>query len=69
MRAEFEGMRPGDVLRVLDALDAAGIATHLEGGWGVDALAGRWTRAHRDVDVTMDATHEAGALQIGRAHV
>jgi len=26
----------------------------LEGGWGVDALAGRQTRSHRDVDVDVD---------------
>jgi lincosamide nucleotidyltransferase A/C/D/E len=55
-----------EVLRVLDALDRAGIASWLEGGWGVDALVGRQTRRHRDVDVDIDATREAAALAVLR---
>jgi lincosamide nucleotidyltransferase A/C/D/E len=62
--ARFEGMQLTEVLRVLDALAAAGTATWLEGGWGVDALVGRQTRAHRDVDVDIDAAHEAAALGV-----
>lgn len=40
-----------DVLRVLDALHVNGVSPVIEGGWGVDALLGRQTRAHIDVDL------------------
>lgn len=51
-----------EVLAVLDALEQAGCRYWLEGGWGVDALAGRQTRHHRDVDVDVDDRDEASAL-------
>jgi lincosamide nucleotidyltransferase A/C/D/E len=56
-------MSAAEVLRVLDALTAVGCAAWIEGGWGVDALAGRQTRAHRDLDLAVDATFEAAALR------
>jgi lincosamide nucleotidyltransferase A/C/D/E len=34
------------------------------GGWGVDALIGCQTRAHRDVAVDIDATCEEAALRV-----
>ena len=37
-----------EVLRVLDALEVAGVRASLTGGWGIDALLGRQTRAHGD---------------------
>ncbi len=46
-------MRATDVLDILGALDAAGIAVSIEGGWGVDALLGRQTREHRDIDLAV----------------
>ena len=49
------GMPAGEVHRVLDALTSAGCPTWLAGGWGVDALAGRQTRAHRDLDLLVEA--------------
>jgi lincosamide nucleotidyltransferase A/C/D/E len=39
------------VFQVLDALEAAGIRPGITGGWGVDALLGRQTRDHRDLDI------------------
>ncbi len=42
-----------DVVRVLGAFDDAGIWFVLEGGWGVDALVGKQTRPHGDLDVTI----------------
>src|ERR671933_382365 len=60
----FEGMQLAQVIRVLDALDSAGIPAWLEGGWGVDALVGRQTRRHRDVDVDIDAAQEGVALDV-----
>ena len=42
-----------DVLAVLDRLDRAGVAVWLDGGWGVDALLGRRSRPHRDLDLVI----------------
>ncbi|GAA4966773.1 aminoglycoside adenylyltransferase [Pseudonocardia tropica] len=53
-----------EVLRVLGALDAAGCTYWVEGGWGVDALIGRRTRDHRDLDVDVDGRHEGRALEV-----
>ena len=44
-----------EVLAVLDALRAAGRRAWVGGGWGVDALVGRQTRPHRDLDLAVDA--------------
>jgi lincosamide nucleotidyltransferase A/C/D/E len=49
------GVEAGDVIQVLDALDAAGVRHWVGGGWGVAALAGRQTRAHRDLDLNVNA--------------
>ena len=46
-------MTAADVLAVLDRLDAAGVWVCIDGGWGVDALVGRETRGHRDLDVVV----------------
>ena len=48
-------MKAADVVRVLDALDEAGVRHWVAGGWGVAALAGRQTRPHRDLDLCIDA--------------
>jgi len=50
------------MLAVLDAVRSVGCRFWLEGGWGVDALAGRQTRPHRDVDVDIDAAFEDAVL-------
>jgi lincosamide nucleotidyltransferase A/C/D/E len=52
------------VFRVLNALEEAGVVSWLEGGWGVDALVGRQTRPHRDVDLDIDASQEPLALRV-----
>jgi lincosamide nucleotidyltransferase A/C/D/E len=44
-------MDAAEVLRVLDALDAAGVRSGMTGGWGIDALLRRETRPHGDVDL------------------
>ena len=51
-------MDAAEVLRVLDALDGAGVRAGVTGGWGIDALLRRQTRPHGDVDlgVPSDAT-------------
>jgi lincosamide nucleotidyltransferase A/C/D/E len=43
-----------DVHEVLDALDGVGIASWLDGGWGVDALLGEQTRPHQDIDLVVE---------------
>jgi lincosamide nucleotidyltransferase A/C/D/E len=52
-----EGLTAAEVLRVLAALDAIGLRAFVAGGWGVDALVGRQTRVHRDLDLAVDVTH------------
>lgn len=53
-----EGYRPGmtsdEVVRVVDALERAGVAVWVDGGWGVDALVGNTTRPHADLDLAVD---------------
>lgn len=46
-------MQAADVQAVLAALDAAGVPTWLDGGWGIDALVGRQTRPHSDLDLVI----------------
>lgn len=44
-------MRLAEVVAVLEALDGACTPHWVGGGWGVDALVGRETRPHRDLDL------------------
>lgn len=48
-------MRSEDVVELYRALDQAGIAIWIDGGWAVDAVVGRQTRSHKDLDVAIDA--------------
>jgi lincosamide nucleotidyltransferase A/C/D/E len=43
-----------DVEEIVGALSAAGVRWWLAGGWGVDALVGRQTRRHKDLDVVVE---------------
>ena len=51
------------LLRVLDVIESTGCPYWLEGGWGIDALAGRQTRDHTDVDIDFDATRESELIE------
>ena len=42
------------VVELLDCLAAHGVDVRLDGGWGVDALVGRQTRPHGDLDLVID---------------
>jgi len=44
-------MTAGDALEVVNLLVAAGVDVWVDGGWGVDALVGRQTREHDDLDL------------------
>jgi lincosamide nucleotidyltransferase A/C/D/E len=48
-------MAAEDVVDVLDRLEAAGVEASLAGGWAIDALLGRTTREHGDLDLAIDA--------------
>ena len=41
------------VLQILDTLRSAGVTATVDGGWGVDALVGRETRPHEDLDLVV----------------
>lgn len=58
------GMPLAEVLAVLADLREAGCRVWVGGGWGVDALVGRQTRAHRDLDVAVDAADEERAIGV-----
>ena len=55
-------MQVVDVIAILQALEAVGVATWLDGGWGVDALVGEQTRPHQDLDLVI-AIEQAGAVR------
>ncbi len=46
-------MPAGEVVRIVDLLEAQGLQVWLDGGWGVDALVGRQTRKHDDLDIAI----------------
>lgn len=48
-------MEQDEVLTILGALKETGMRLWVAGGWGVDVLVGRQTRAHRDLDLLVDA--------------
>ena len=58
------GMNLSEVLGVLADLAGAGCSVWVAGGWGVDALVGRQTRWHRDLDLALDARTETMALRV-----
>jgi lincosamide nucleotidyltransferase A/C/D/E len=52
-----------DASRILGQLEAAGLVVWLDGGWGVDALLGRQTRPHQDLDLVIARDDLATAQQ------
>ncbi len=61
-------MTTEDVGFVLDALGSAGVDACVGGGWGVDALVGRQTREHADLDLYIDFRHLLTADRVLRDH-
>ena len=45
-------------IKVLDLLEQLKVRYWVDGGWGIDVLIGKQTRAHRDVDIDFDAVFE-----------
>ncbi|MGN6408289.1 MAG: nucleotidyltransferase domain-containing protein [Curtobacterium sp.] len=66
-------MTDADVVAVADALDAAEVRWWVAGGWAVDAVVGRQTRPHEDLDLVVDrptiATAVAVLQGLGFTHV
>jgi len=46
-------MTAADVAEIMDILENAGIDVWLDGGWAIDALLGKQTRPHEDLDVVV----------------
>ncbi|MFF7341782.1 nucleotidyltransferase domain-containing protein [Streptomyces sp. NPDC008163] len=55
-------MTGDDVLEILDLLREAGAEVWVGGGWGIDALVGRRTREHRDLDLMHRLEQEPAVL-------
>ena len=47
-------MTSRDVVDLYERLQNLGIAIWVDGGWGVDALLGRQTRTHKDLDIALE---------------
>jgi len=59
-------MTAAEAVAVLDLLGAAGIDPVVDGGWAVDAILGRQSRYHGDLDLCLDRNgvdHAVKALQ------
>ncbi|HEX5307712.1 MAG TPA: 2'-5' RNA ligase family protein [Solirubrobacteraceae bacterium] len=55
---------PGEgVVEVVQALQSAGVGCWVSGGWGVDALAGAFSRVHRDLDLVFDERRWTQAVE------
>jgi lincosamide nucleotidyltransferase A/C/D/E len=57
-------MNSTTVLHILDLLATAGVQVWLDGGWGVDALLGRITRSHNDLDLVLALDDLARAVEV-----
>ena len=53
-----------DLLTVIDLIESTGIKYWIDGGWGVDLLAGQQTRNHRDIDIDFDAQHTEKLIEM-----
>ena len=57
-------MSGGEVVALFRSFAAAGIRAWAAGGWAVDALVGRQTREHGDLDLAVDSVHLASLLDL-----
>lgn len=53
-----------DLMTVIKIMEEANITYWVDGGWGVDILAGKQTRPHRDIDIDYDAQCTDQLLEI-----
>lgn len=57
-------MPAADVINLYDDLEKAGVQIWLDGGWGVDALLGKQTRPHKDLDVAIQSKDLPGFREV-----
>ncbi|MFE9693770.1 nucleotidyltransferase domain-containing protein [Micromonospora sp. NPDC005806] len=57
-------MHGDQVIALLDQFAAAGLRVWVAGGWAVDAVVGRRTRPHGDLDLAFDATQQVPLLAL-----
>lgn len=57
-------MGPTDAVAIVDAMAAVGVDVCLSGGWSVDALLGRQTRPHQDLDLWLPAGQFVRAVPV-----
>jgi lincosamide nucleotidyltransferase A/C/D/E len=57
-------MTAKDVIEVVGRLERAGLNYWLDGGWGVDALAGEETRVHDDLDACVELRETDGIADL-----
>lgn len=62
--AKKETTSPEDLMTIIRILEEANITYWIDGGWGIDVLAGKQTRAHRDIDIDFDARYTEKLLAI-----
>ncbi|CAM5258858.1 Lincosamide resistance protein [Streptomyces tendae] len=55
-------MTADDVLSILTVLRRVGVDIWIGGGWGIDALVGKQTRPHRDLDLMHRECQEPAAV-------
>ncbi|HUR15951.1 MAG TPA: hypothetical protein VMZ33_01580 [Candidatus Limnocylindrales bacterium] len=53
-----------EALAIVADLTRAGVRHVVSGGWGIDALVGRQTRVHGDLDIGVDAVHLAEVIAL-----
>jgi len=47
-------MKAEDVIKIYKLFKKNGIKVWIDGGWGIDALLGKQTRQHKDLDIAID---------------
>jgi lincosamide nucleotidyltransferase A/C/D/E len=61
-------VRSADVVSVVTAMNEADLDVWVDGGWGVDALVGRETRQHKDLDLLVAAIDVQRAAAVLAGH-
>jgi hypothetical protein len=62
--SDYNTMTSADVIDIYSTLGGLGIKIWIDGGWGVDALLGRQTRPHKDLDIALDDTSSITTLDV-----